>query len=82
MTHRDAFSGAVEKALRGAKLVALAAFACVMMMTIPSAARAQDISMTVQLTSALSSGSAHKGDSFSGKLRVLPHFKVTRFAEK
>ncbi len=65
MAHRGAFSGAVEKSLRGAKFVALAAFACAMAMTIPSAARAQDISMTVQLTSALSSGSAHKGDAFS-----------------
>jgi OmpA-OmpF porin, OOP family len=68
MTHRGAFSCAVEKALREAKFSALGAFACAMAMTIAPAARAQDVSMTVQLTSALSSGSAHKGDAFTGQI--------------
>ncbi len=68
MTHRDSYSDTFKNFLRGAKRVALAAFACAMMMTNASAARAQDISITVQLTSALSSGSAHKGDSFSGQI--------------
>jgi OmpA-OmpF porin, OOP family len=68
MMNREVNSVLAQKFGRGAKFAALATLACVMAMTIAPAARAQDVSMTVQLTSALSSGSLHKGDSFTAQI--------------